>query len=165
MARARHSARSGLTVLEFTLTVLLISVLIVFVAKRVIALRVELERAAVEHTVSTMRSALSLRFAELVTHGKIDQVHTWAGQNALKLIKGRSAVPTSEPEELGPGTWSYEGDRGEIVYRPAYPEALTGDPDAVGRWRVEVSGDGQPTGLRLKTIASLHTGARARAEE
>lgn len=152
----RTGGQRGLSLLEFTLVVTIFSVLVAVTADRVVALRVDLERAAIQHTVNAIQSALAVRFAELVVRGEHDRIAAWEGGNALQLIRAHYRRD-GEPAASGPGEWSYEG--GEIVYRPAYAEALTGDPEAVGRWRVELIGQADDSrGLRLHTIEPLPGG-------
>jgi len=150
----RRSQR-GLSILEFTLVVSIFSALIVFAANRVTELRVDLERAAVEHTLAGMRSALALEFAELIVQGKKERIREWAGGNPLELFDNRSVLEAEAGADPGPGDWHYDRARGEVVYRPAYPDALTGDADAVGRWRVTVLGEEQPGGLELVAVQPL----------
>lgn len=152
----RTSGQRGLSLLEFTLVVTIFSVLVVVAADRIVALRVDLERAAVQHTVNAIRSALAVRFSEMVVQGEYDRIAEWDGGNALRLVHEHHRRD-GEPAASGPGKWSYED--GEIVYRPAYPEALTGDPAAIGRWRVELIGPAaEPRGLRLRAIEPLQAG-------
>ena len=156
MAPRAGLQQQGLTILELTLILLMIAVLIVVALERMIQLRVDIERAAVEHNVGAMRSALSLKFAELVADGRIDRLQQWAGGNALELVRGEPLAGGSDPEP-GPGNWYYDAQADEIVYAPAHPEALTGDPAAEGRWRVVVVGDDAPAGLKLETVEPLLT--------
>lgn len=142
----------GLSLLEFTLVVALFSVLIVFAANRITELRVDLERAAVEHTLAGMRSALALEFSELLIQGRAERIDRWEGGNALRLLRMRNVLDADAEGVPGPGEWAYDEARGEIVYRPAYPDALAGDPDAVGRWRVVVTGGESRSGLELAAV-------------
>jgi len=146
---------TGLTLLEFTLLIVIMSVALVFFVERVIALRAEIERAALEQTIGAMQSRLSLEFAELTVDGETERIRAWAGGNALKLLqKGRDA-PVTDSARMAPGEWAYDPRAGEIVYRPEYPELLAGSRDAEGRWRVVVAGDDNPTGLHLKPVEPL----------
>ncbi len=147
--------QQGLSILEFTLVVALFSVLIVFAANRITELRVDLERAAVEHTLAGMRSALALEFAELLIQGRNARIDRWAGGNALRLLRMRNVLEAEAGALPGPGEWAYDEARGEIVYRPAYPQALTGNPDAIGRWRVVVVGGESRSGLELAAVEPL----------
>ena len=160
---ARH--QRGLSILEFTLVVMIFSVLIVFAANRITALRVDLERAAVEHVLAGMRSALALEYAELLVQGRRERIAQWAGGNPLQLLEFRRSFETEAGADPGPGDWSYDRERGEVVYRPAHPAALTGDPDAVGRWRVVAPGGDEPSGLQLIAVRPLPGVGRANGGE
>jgi hypothetical protein len=109
-----------------------------------------------------MRSALALEFAELIVQGKKERIREWAGGNPLELFENRNALEAEAGADPGPGDWNYDRERGEVVYHPAYPNALTGNPDAVGRWRVNVRGDKQPNGLELVTVQPLPGIGRAK---
>lgn len=150
--------QSGLSLLEFTLVVTIVGVLVAVAADRIAALRVDVERAAVERALNGMQSALAVRFAELLVRGERERIAAWDGGNALRLIRAHRRRD-GEPGVSGPGEWSYQD--GEIVYRPAYPVALTGDPAAIGRWRVVLIGSAsEPRGLRLETVQPLLAGGR-----
>ncbi len=149
----RAAGQRGLSLLEFTLVITIVGVLVAVAADRIAVLRVDIERAAVNRAVSGMQSALAVRFAELIARGERERIAEWEGGNALRLIRAHRRRD-GEPGMSGPGEWSYEN--GQIVYRPAYPDALTGDPAAVGRWRVELVGPAnEPRGLRLKPVQPL----------
>ncbi len=147
--------QGGLSILELTLTLLMIAVLIVLTLEGMIHLRVEIERAAVERNLGAMRSALTMKFAQLRMDGRVDRIRDLAGSNPMALMDSEPGIPGSGADEVGPGEWSFDAEAGHIVYRPAHPEALTGDPDAVGRWRVRVVGDASPQGVRLVTVEPL----------
>ncbi len=147
-----------MTLLEFTLVVVLFSVLAAIFLNRLAYLRVEVERTAIQQTLNQMRSALAVRFAELYIAGDAEALREWDGGNALVLIRDEveqnPSVPTPSGELPGPGEWQHHD--GQILYKPVFAQALTGDPDAVGRWRVELQGTPQdPSGLRLRTVTPL----------
>lgn len=153
--RPGRGSQRGLSILEFTLVVSIVSVLGVYGAQRITALRVDLERAAIEHTLAGMRSALALEFSTLVAQGKTKQIETWSGSNPLELFETRNVFHAEAGAPPGPGEWGYDRQRGAVVYRPAYPRALTGDAEAVGRWRVTVRGEERPIGLELVPVEPL----------
>ncbi len=149
----RRRGQHGLSLLEFTLVVTILAVLVVVAFDRIAALRVDVERAAVQRAVNRMQAALAVRFSELLARGEHERLRAWDGGNALRLIRAHRHGD-GEPGISGPGEWAYAD--GEIVYRPAYPAALTGDPDAVGRWRVELVGNpDEPRGLMLQPVQPL----------
>lgn len=148
----------GLSLLEFTLVVVIFSTLGAVFLSRLVSIQVEVERTAVRQTLNQMRTALAVRFAELHIAGDDETIAAWEGGNALSLIREgidrRGAVGGEDAAPTGPGEWAYQD--GTIVYRPAYPEALTGKAAAVGRWRVVVKGaPEEPRGLKLRSIDPL----------
>jgi hypothetical protein len=102
-----------------------------------------------------MRSALALKYSELLVQGDQERIREWTGGNPFELFEQRSSLEREPGGDPGPGEWQYDRERGEVVYRPAYPAALTGDPDAIGRWRVVAPGKEKPRGLELKTVQPL----------
>jgi type II secretory pathway pseudopilin PulG len=150
--------QTGLSILEFTLVVLVISVLGAVLLSRITQLRVQVERAAIQQTLNQMRSALAVRFAELHIQGDEAAIREWAGGNALALLRediGTRDIVTGEPDDLaGAGEWSFQD--GTVTYRPLFPEALAGDPDAVGRWEVVLRGSPEePRGFALRAVDPL----------
>lgn len=186
--------QQGMSVLEFTLVVVLFSTFAAVLLNAIAGLRADVERAAVRQILNQMDSALAIRFSELYIRGDEAAIAAWEGANALALVRGDersepvtgdsalgqsvvgrdrktdSAAARDQPTENsqshglgGPGEWSFED--GVIIYRPAFPEALAGRVEAVGRWEVVLCGDAEnPRGLRLRTIEPLigygnnHTG-------
>lgn len=153
-----RSPQSGLSLLEFTLVVVTFAVLGAVFLNAITSVRVEIERASVRQTLNQMRSALAIRFSELYIRGDQEAIADWAGGNALALLREgtelRGAITGDDEGVSGPGEWAFED--GVIVYRPVFPEALTGRPAAVGRWKVVVEGTPEdPKGLRLRTIDPL----------
>ena len=135
-----RSAQRGLSLLEFTLVTLIVSVLIVFAFQRVAELRTHMERAAVRQTVEAIRSALALRLAELVVQGRAQRALEYEGSNALDLLSPGpvQAAARARDEKLPPpGSWYFESDTGLVAYRPRWSDAST--PTDVLRWRVEAA--------------------------
>lgn len=163
----------GVTMLEFTLVVLLFSVLMVAALDRIAALRGNIEQAAVQQTVSAMRSALALHFSELIARGDRQRLAALEGGNALAILRqrttpveraGDSGGASDDDRALaGPGQWQYRD--GEVVYRPRHTDAFAGGEDAVGRWRVILLGDRHdPRGLDLKVVEPLRPAGAATAQ-
>jgi len=137
--------------------------------QRMVDLRINIERAAVERTVQAMQAGLALKFAELAVQGELDRAHEWAGGNPFELLVGQDLlepgdiddVRAIEAADIGPGTWSYDEASGEVVYRVRYADALGGEASE-GRWRVVVIGtqnnennNATPGGLTLEQIRAI----------
>lgn len=130
-----------MSLLEFTLAVLIVVVLMAIAFERMAALRADMERAAVRHTVAAMREALSLEFARLAARGELARVEDYTGGNALALLSPPPAgyVGARAGDRPTPGSWFYEPDDGTVAYRARFPHALAGEPGRGGdtfRWRV-----------------------------
>lgn len=151
--------QTGLSLLEFTLIVIVVGVLMVMLMQRLVDLRVDIERAAVERTESALRTGLALEFADLAVTNRLDEARDWAGANALQLLDTQPILDAelegAGPEALGPGEWSYDTATGEIVYRVQYSDAFI-EAAPEGRWRVVVIGGGSPRGLDLETTQPIH---------
>lgn len=151
--RPRRSQR-GLTLLEFTLFAIIMAALVVFALQRIAAVRVYMERAAVEYSVARMRELLALRFAELVAQGRLQELPTLDGANPLAdadVVTDYGGVRRLPPAgQREPGQWYFDAAIGNVVYVPRYPEALAwpeGEP-RVMRWRArpdweDVDADGE----------------------
>lgn len=131
--------QNGLSLLEFTLAVLIVAVLTLLAFERIGAVRAEMERVRVQHTVAAMRSALALQFADLVVNDRLDQLNRYEGLNALELLapppanyRGERAKPVAD---VAPGNWYYVRESAAVAYRPRNPLAF-GNADERLYWRV-----------------------------
>lgn len=134
----------GLSLLEFTLAALIVAVLALLAFERIAAVRGDMERARVQHTVAAMRSALALEFAGLVVDDRLGQLHRHDGSNALELLAPPPARYCGERTQaaaaVDPGSWYYARDPGVVVYRPRYPFAFDGGRERL-YWRVVAERD------------------------
>lgn len=152
---------AGLTLLEFTLIVIIVGLLMVFFLQRAVALRVAIEQAAVERTVAAMRTGLALRTGELIVKDRRAEIADLSGSNALDLLDSGQILDqelrstAAGADSVGPGDWAYDADTGEIVYRVEYNAAFDEDRPE-GRWRIV--GDGEtvaPGAVRLETTKPI----------
>ncbi len=120
----------GLSLLEFTLAALIVAVLALLAFDRIAAVRGDMERARVQHTVAAMRGALALRFADLVVNDRLNQLDRHDDANALELLApppaGYSGERARAAAQAEPGSWYYVRDTGVVAYRPRYPLAFEG---------------------------------------
>lgn len=167
----RRSHQHGLSLLEFTLAALIVTVLVVLAFDRVAAIRGDMERARVQHTVAAMRSALALEFASLVVDDGLGQLQSHDGSNALELLAPPPAEYRGERSQadgaVEPGSWYYARDPGVVVYRPRYPFAFGGGRERL-YWRVIAGRDsdggaGYDGAARGHGIALVPTTAQGRS--
>lgn len=152
---------AGLTLLEFTLIVIIVGLLMVFFLQRAVALRVAIEQAAVERTVAAMRTGLALRRSELIVKDRRAEIADLPGSNALDLLDPEQILDrelrdtAAGADAIGPGDWGYDADTGEIVYRVEYNAAFD-EHTPEGRWRIAPDGETvAPGAVRLETTKPI----------
>lgn len=118
--------QGGLSLLEFTLVVIVVATLAALAADRISAMRVYMERAAVQRTVAAMRTALAMEFAAAVARDRRQDIAEWEGGNALALLEGRPVLGRAP------------GDPGMVTETGR--ESVRDDVGEVGE---EVGGDGR----------------------
>lgn len=144
--RCRCNRQSGLSLLEFTLVVIIFAVLVVLAFERIAALRADVERAAVAYTTSAMRTALALEFAALAARGRTDEAGRLAGTNVLALLDPppggyQPGASYDDWQAAPPGTWFFDATRRAVVYRAESPGAVPDDAGAVmAAWRAVAEG-------------------------
>lgn len=140
--RCLRPRQSGLSLLEFTLVVIVLGVLVVLAFQRIAALRVDMERALIRHTVAAMREALAIERVHRVLDPAAGSAAALVGGNALALLDPPPAgydprARYADWRNAPPGTWFYDVQRGTVVYRLANPSAAPdGARSRVAAWRV-----------------------------
>lgn len=139
---ANPSRQSGITLLEFVLSVLVMSVMAFATLDRVASvlegdtrmLR-QIERVNVDYTVGAINSALMLESNQAYAQGEAERLQQWEGGNALDLIMTRDLLRGVFVDQLpGPGRWLYDGSQRQVVYDPKYAESE--EVDGLWRWHV-----------------------------
>ncbi|MGQ0510919.1 MAG: hypothetical protein ACT4P9_09925 [Betaproteobacteria bacterium] len=138
-----------MTVLQAALYVALVSVMALVLLDRSQVYFAMAERATVDVTLNSTRSALNLRLAYERMQGLLSRERQWDGGNPFDL--GRMKVENYAGELDGPGalaglrtgSWAFDRRKGELVYRPGYPRGLSVDDGAaLLRFRLIVPGPG-----------------------
>lgn len=136
--------------------------LIVMTVERITTLRIAAEQRAFEHVVATLRAAVTVAMtralltSDAATLGMLDR------GNPVSLLSippmGYLDAPIGEGEPP-PGSWFFDATRGELTYRPRFPEGFAGGR---GRLQLQVTfmdrdGDGRYTASHdLLRSAGLH---------
>lgn len=157
------SAQRGITLLEFVLATMVISVLVFVSLDRIIAvlegdveLLRDIEEVTLHHSVNVMKTGLSIESGRAYATRQPDELEQWDGGNALTLIQSRDMFQGAFVDRLpGPGQWSYDAQLGHVVYDPAYLQSA--EQDGVWRWRVAY----ESGGLVLQPVATAGLGGGA----
>jgi general secretion pathway protein G len=112
---------SGFSLLELVIVIVLISVLLAVAIERLLAMKAMAERSAIEQVVGTMRSAITIRLAELAIRGKLSDATSLAGTNPMLLLSERPQNYLGElfapnPASLAAGHWYFDSRDGVLCY-------------------------------------------------
>ena len=121
--RERHLGRPelGFSLLELVIVVVLISVLLAIAIERMLVIKAQAERAAMEQVVSSIRSGLTIRLAELMIRARLAEAPAMAGTNPMKVLVERpqnylGEVFGPDPATLQPGNWYFDSRDGALCY-------------------------------------------------
>ena len=110
----------GLTLLEFAVTVLVISIIGFVALHYYYKLMVDIERTTMERDLSAMRSAIGLQIAAHYASGRMAELEDWTGGNPMELLVEPPAnyigVIEQVDSELKNGSWYFDKSRGVLVY-------------------------------------------------
>jgi prepilin-type N-terminal cleavage/methylation domain-containing protein len=121
----------GFSLIELVLVIVIISLLMVFAASRLMALRVDAERVAMEVVLGTLRSALGIKVAETLVKHEMAALGALEGSNPMDRL---AELPTNylgefdkpNPSELKSGNWYYDRGSRALVYVPQHVTYFTG---------------------------------------
>ncbi len=145
----------GFSLLELLVVVVIVSILIVAAIDRLLALRYEAERSAVQSVIGALKSALYIEFAGAAAR----QRAVPAAANPMSLLSEKPDTYAGEffgpdPATFPPGTWYFDSRDGSLVYLVRFPEQFTTTLAGPPRLRLAVRGDyhavdGKLAGLKL----------------
>jgi prepilin-type N-terminal cleavage/methylation domain-containing protein len=113
----------GFSTLELVIVVVIISLLIVFAVDRLLVLRVDAERVAVEQLAGTIRSAMGIQVAATVaTEGGLQNIGNLNKSNPMALLAETPGTYLGELDKADPaaieaGYWYFDKQQGMLVYR------------------------------------------------
>ncbi len=118
----RLDKNRGFSLLELVIVVIVIGLLLTFGVDRLLALRVEAERAAMESTLGALRSALGLKVAENIVKKKVAALPALAGSNPMDRLSEKpknylGELTAPDPGTIEGGVWYFDTGNGTLVYR------------------------------------------------
>lgn len=123
----------------------LIGLLFVLAIDRLLILRVEAERAAMEQVLGGLRSAMSIDIASKIAGNNIPAIAEAEGKNPMLWLSERpenyiGLKNEADPADVGPGSWYFDQYYGYLIYRVRNAEYFQSglNGPAVARFRVEL---------------------------
>jgi hypothetical protein len=147
--------RRRLTRLEGALYGIVGAVLLALFADRLLAYMELAEKTAMQATVSSLTSAINARVALAMVQGQTLSPGRWSGRNPFELAGSSSGAArplgSQTVAELERPSWTYDVERGEIIYLPRLYRGLhTQDPDRALRFRLVA----HPAGLGYRLVST-----------
>lgn len=170
-SRRQHVAQraAGFTLLELLLVAALVIILFATAIENLLPLRGDAERAAVEATTASLRSAVAMEaMRRTVSVAGLAAVEAMDGQNPFDWLATPAgnfagAFDGTGHADVAPGSWGFDAESGTIFYRVRYPEYFDGsflEPPGI-RFRVRLSYDARgllsAVGLEQMDAAAWNT--------
>jgi prepilin-type N-terminal cleavage/methylation domain-containing protein len=140
-----RSAR-GFSLLELLIVIVIVSVLLVVAIDRLLVLRFEAERAAVQTVIGALRSALYIEFAAAAAKGEIKRMDTAPGSNPMLHLAEQPDGYAGEffgpdPAVFEPGTWYFDLRDRALIYLVRFPQQFVTPLSGPPRLRLTVEAD------------------------
>lgn len=117
----RKAKRSGFSLLELVIVIVLISVLLAVAIDRLLLMKAQAERGAMEQVLGNIRSGITIRLAELAIRNKLSQSASLVGTNPMLVLSEKPQNYLGElfganPASLEPGNWYFDSRDGVLCY-------------------------------------------------
>ncbi|RJQ49163.1 MAG: type II secretion system protein [Gammaproteobacteria bacterium] len=163
----------GFSLIEMVIAVILVGILYVIAIDKLLEMRVDAERVAMENVVGALKSALSIEVAAHIVRDDIKGLYTLEGTNPMRRLSekprnylGELAAP--DPAAIEGGNWYFDTREAALIYRVQYGDffktTLLGPPrarfavrldyDDLNGNRVFDQGVEEVHGLRLEALES-----------
>lgn len=130
---ARMRPGRGFSLLELVVVIGVVAVLVAIAAERMLRYVELAEKVTMETTVSTLKSALALRFAAAYLGGQQGEIARLPLENPFDWLAERPGTYVGELydprlKDLPRGVWYFDRSRRQTVYVPARTRYLVADP-------------------------------------
>jgi prepilin-type N-terminal cleavage/methylation domain-containing protein len=143
--RTRGEGR-GFSLFELLIVVVIVSVLLVVAIDKLLVLRFEAERAAVQTVIGALRSALYIEFAGAAARGELKRMDDAGGSNPMAYLAQTPEGYAGElygpdPAVFEPGTWYFDLRDRALVYVVRFPQQFVTSLSGPPRLRLAVEPD------------------------
>jgi prepilin-type N-terminal cleavage/methylation domain-containing protein len=138
----RKKGQGGFTLLEFSVVVVVSSIVSAVMLNRVEYYREQAEITAANHVVAALRTSLAVRAGQLASKGREQDLQRLAADNPIKLLTWKPAnylgeYYAPEPEQIGQSGWVFDPRDKTLVYLPKNTESFTFSASKLLKFKVE----------------------------
>lgn len=116
-----QSSDRGFTLIELAVVVCIVGVLAAMLLQRVWFYQDQAEKAAMEQVAGALQSALTMKYARLLTRGKESEITALVAENPMNWL---AKVPSNyageyydvTPRTVSPGNWTFDLKTRNLVY-------------------------------------------------
>lgn len=164
---ALRAPRTGFSLVEFIVVVVIISIISAILLDRVKFYQEQAEKTTMEATAAAIQAALHLRMAGFLASGRIRDVERLAAENPVDWLARKpdnyaGALDAVAADELPAGTWYFDLSDRTLVYRIRYGRAFVAEADGKKevRYRARVEygrlGDSDLQGIKIIAFVPVH---------
>jgi len=140
--RGHRCASPGFTLIELIIVICIVALCAALLLDRLRLYQEAAEKAVMEYTVATLKSALQLRVAAMLVRGEEKNIGSLARANPVDWLMEPPVGYRGEfraPQPTVPrGSWYFDATRNELVYVPNLDAHLERLPDGSKRLRFRV---------------------------
>jgi len=138
VAAGRHTASAGtrarqrgFSLLELVVVIGIVATLAAVFLAQVPVWQARAETVAMEHVVGSLRSALTIKVAQLIAHGNAAGIRSLAGSNPMERLAERPAnyigvLSAVEAAGINGGVWYFDRHGRTLVYRVRHEAYFSG---------------------------------------
>jgi prepilin-type N-terminal cleavage/methylation domain-containing protein len=136
----------GFSLFELAITVAIIGVLAAVLLSRMQMVQQQAERAAMDNVVGVLRSALGMRFGQMISQGKHADVSKLLTINPMDLLAQKPAnylgeFNSPQNEKISRGNWYFNRKKLLLVYIARTGTAIPGSPNTQFVFKIELLND------------------------
>jgi len=137
---------SGFSLLELILVIVTIGILFTVAVDKLLVLKVEAERTAMNQVLASLRSAMNIQVASHISKNTINQlpkrIHTnpmdWLSEKPSSYI---GVLDEPDPADITPGKWYFDSYNKYLVYRISHSKYFKSALKGVKRARFQIKLD------------------------
>lgn len=111
----------GFSRLELLITMIVIGIVSAIFLERMSYYQAMVEKAEMDYTLRSIKSALRLRISTLLIQGRAQEIHALAAGNPVDFLDRKPAnylgsLTAAEAKHAAPGNWYFDKEAGLLIY-------------------------------------------------